>query len=89
MGKSEIWTYARNVKNKYLGIDSYSIRGFNHKSKLTTELLPLYLGKKLRVNFTNVLSVAFTLKDLKSAKKTLMTWLYFCTFGIFKHKRCA
>ncbi len=38
------------------------------------------------VNFTNIVWAAFTHEDHKSAKKTLMTWLFFCNLGSLLNK---
>ncbi len=72
-------------QRKYLKKKRYSfIRYVEIELQVTisSTLMKLITG----VNFTNILQVAFTCPDPKSAKNTVKLSVYFCTFGICVQK---
>ncbi len=62
----------------YLKRESFSLLNANYNTKLAT-----------KVNFTNVFTKSFCLRRSQKCKKTLATWLSFCTFEILLCESCT
>ncbi len=97
----EDWT-ERNISHTYVHpqFDNYAayfdlailqlIKPIQYSERISPMCLPQQNDSRTPgVNFINVLCTAFTHVDPKRLKKTVMSALSFCTFGLREHKSCT